>query len=182
VQTGSTQGFTLIVKHFISILRWQIPKIFGRQVRRCPLFFIVCDWLSLRKNYILHKLSLNEPVTVAERLRHVPSWLARKPGSWVRIPHRAWLFVVYMRLFCVYVLLYLRRDLAMSWSLAQGVLPSVKLITKLRNQPHAPKWAQEETEWERERERERESQNKFLIALLLNVIPKFKNLVMIHTL
>jgi hypothetical protein len=50
----------------------------------------------------------------------------RPLGSWVRIPVKTWIFGVCMRLFCVYVVLRLRRGLATSWSLVQGVLPSAK--------------------------------------------------------
>jgi hypothetical protein len=46
-------------------------------------------------------------------------------------------------LFCVCVVLCLGRGLAMSWSPVQGVLPSVKMIMKLRNDPYSPKWEQE---------------------------------------
>jgi hypothetical protein len=45
--------------------------------------------------------------------------------SWVRIPHRAWMFGVYMCLLCVCAVLCLGRGLAMSWSLVLGVLPIV---------------------------------------------------------
>jgi hypothetical protein len=43
------------------------------------------------------------PVTEAERSKHILPSLARKPGSWVRIPHKAWIFGVCMR-FSVFVL------------------------------------------------------------------------------
>jgi hypothetical protein len=45
------------------------------------------------------------------------------------------MFDVCMRLFCVYVVLCLGSGLATSWSLAQGVLPSVKMITELNKRP-----------------------------------------------
>jgi hypothetical protein len=54
------------------------------------------------------------------------SSLARALGSWVRIPLKAWMFGVCMRLFCVCVVLCLDRGLATNSSLVQGVLPSVK--------------------------------------------------------
>jgi hypothetical protein len=57
-------------------------------------------------------------------LWHELSSVARKLGSWVRIPHKAWMFDVCI--FCVYVVLCLGRGLATGWSLVQGVLPSVK--------------------------------------------------------
>jgi hypothetical protein len=65
-------------------------------------------------------------------LRHELSSLARRPGLWVRIPHKAWMFGVCMCLFCVCVVLCLGRGLATSWSLVQGVLPSVQIIMKLK--------------------------------------------------
>jgi hypothetical protein len=49
-------------------------------------------------------------------LRHVLSSLALKLVSWVRIPHKAWIFGMYMCLFCVCVVLCLG-----------SALPSVKL-------------------------------------------------------
>jgi hypothetical protein len=59
----------------------------------------------------------------------------RKPGSWVRIPHKARMFGVRMRLFCVRVVLCLGRGLATSWSPTQGVLPSVKMIKETDKPP-----------------------------------------------
>jgi hypothetical protein len=53
------------------------------------------------------------------------SSLARTLWPWVRIPLSAWMFGVYVRLFCVYVVLYLGRGLATDQSLVQGVLPIV---------------------------------------------------------
>jgi hypothetical protein len=53
------------------------------------------------------------------------SSLARTLRLWVRIPLQAWLFGVYMRLFCVCAVLCLGRGLAASWSLVQEVLPIV---------------------------------------------------------
>jgi hypothetical protein len=50
-------------------------------------------------------------------LRHELSSLARTLGSWVRIPLKAWIFGVYMRLFCVCVVLCVGGGLATSWSL-----------------------------------------------------------------
>jgi hypothetical protein len=47
-------------------------------------------------------------------------------------------------LFCVCFVLCLGRGLVMSCSPIQGVLPSVKMIMKLKNQPYAPEWEQEE--------------------------------------
>jgi hypothetical protein len=40
-----------------------------------------------------------------------------------------------MCLFCVCVVLYLGRGLATSWSLAQGILPTVKMMMKLKKRP-----------------------------------------------
>jgi hypothetical protein len=45
-------------------------------------------------------------------LRHELSSLARPLGSWVRIPLRAWMFGLCMRLFCVFVVLCLDSGLA----------------------------------------------------------------------
>jgi hypothetical protein len=56
---------------------------------------------------------------------HKLSSLARRPWSWVRIPLTAWMFGMYMCLFCVCAVLCLGRGLAMSCSLIQGVLPIV---------------------------------------------------------
>jgi hypothetical protein len=60
-------------------------------------------------------------------LRHELSSLARTMKSWVRIPIKAWMFGVCMRLFCVCVVLCLGSGLATSWSPVQGVLLSVKI-------------------------------------------------------
>jgi hypothetical protein len=59
-------------------------------------------------------------------LRYVMSSLARRPGSLVRIPYKAWMFGMYICLSCACVVLCLGSGLATSWSLVQGVLPSVK--------------------------------------------------------
>jgi hypothetical protein len=47
-------------------------------------------------------------------LRQELSSLAKTLGSWVRIPFKAWMSGVYMRLFCVCVVLCLGRGFAMS--------------------------------------------------------------------
>jgi hypothetical protein len=65
------------------------------------------------------------------------------------------MFGVCMRLFCVYVVLCLGRGLAASRSPVQGVLPSVNMIMKVRNQPYAPKWEQEERKKKNDTEKER---------------------------
>jgi hypothetical protein len=52
-------------------------------------------------------------------------------GSWVRIPLKAWMFGMCMGLFCVCVVLCLGSGLATGWSVTQGVLPSVIMITEL---------------------------------------------------
>jgi hypothetical protein len=49
-------------------------------------------------------------------------------GSWVRIPLRAWMFGVFMRLFSICVALCLGSGLTTGWSLVQGVLPSEKWL------------------------------------------------------
>jgi hypothetical protein len=80
--------------------------------------------------------------------RHELSSLSRKLGSWVRIPHKAWMFGVCMCLFCVCVFLCLGKGLATSWSLVQGVLPSVKMIMNWkRGQGPRGLW----TQWKKKR-------------------------------
>jgi hypothetical protein len=69
-------------------------------------------------------------------LRHELPSLARTLGSWARIPLKAWMFGVCMRLFCVCVVLCLGISLARGWSLVQEVLPSVKKL--LRNWIRGP--------------------------------------------
>jgi hypothetical protein len=71
--------------------------------------------------------------TISNRRSQLPrgqrrklSSLARALGSWARIPLKAWMFGMCMRLFCLCVVLCLGRGLAASLSLVQGVLPSVK--------------------------------------------------------
>jgi hypothetical protein len=60
--------------------------------------------------------AIGEKISIAGRsqepsgLRHELSSLARTLGPWVRIPLKAWMFGVCMRLFCV--VLSLGRDLA----------------------------------------------------------------------
>jgi hypothetical protein len=73
-------------------------------------------------------------------LRHELSSFARKLGSWVRIPLKAWMFGVCMRLFCVCVVLCLGSGLAMGWSLVQGVLPSVKKWLRNWIRGQGPEW------------------------------------------
>jgi hypothetical protein len=65
--------------------------------------------------------------------RHELPSLALTLGSWVRIPLGAWMFSVYMRLFCVCVVLCLGRGLATSWSIIRPRSPIVceKMITEL---------------------------------------------------
>jgi hypothetical protein len=65
------------------------------------------------------------PVRVAERSKAELSSFARTLWSWVRIPLTAWMFGVYMRLFCICAVLCLCSGLATSWSVVQGVLPIV---------------------------------------------------------
>jgi hypothetical protein len=66
---------------------------------------------------------------------HEQSSLARRLGSWVRIPLKARMLGVCMRLFCVSVVLCLSSCLEMGWSLVQGVLPHVKMIMELNKRP-----------------------------------------------
>jgi hypothetical protein len=67
-------------------------------------------------------------------LRHELSSLALTLGLWVRIPLRAWMFGVFMRLFWVCAVLCVRKGLATGWSPVQGVLPTVCKIKKLKKQ------------------------------------------------
>jgi hypothetical protein len=69
---------------------------------------------------------LQLPVTVAERSKAWTVFARWEAGIVARM------FSVGMCLFCVCVVLCLGRDVATSWSLAQGVLPSVKIIMKLK--------------------------------------------------
>jgi hypothetical protein len=64
-----------------------------------------------------------KPVTVAEQ-SNTCTVFARNSGSWVRIPLRASMFSVCVRV-CVFLCLCTGRGLATSWSPAQGVLPTV---------------------------------------------------------
>jgi hypothetical protein len=96
-----------------------------------------------------HTIALHYPLNVAANLSiwfHYFKWLwtfsrTRQPsglkhvlsslvsgsrGSWVLIPHKTWIFVVCMHLFPAYLDLCLGRGLATTWSLVQGILPSVK--------------------------------------------------------
>jgi hypothetical protein len=67
-------------------------------------------------------------------LRHELSSFARTPGSWVRIPLKAWISV-YAFILCLFVLC-IGSDLTTGFSLVQGVLPSVsKMITELKKRP-----------------------------------------------
>jgi hypothetical protein len=91
------------------ILKWTVVSI---------------PWISSALNFSAGKLDLL--VMVAERSKDVLSSLGRKPGSWVRILHKAWMFSMCMCLFCVCVVLCLGIGLSTSWSLVQGVLQSVK--------------------------------------------------------
>jgi hypothetical protein len=71
-------------------------------------------------------------------LRRALSSLVRKPGPWVRIPLRAWMFSVCVCM-CVFLCLYTARGLAMSWSPVQGVLPTVPDQETEETQPYPPK-------------------------------------------
>jgi hypothetical protein len=65
------------------------------------------------------------------------SLLARKPGSWVRIPLRALMFDVCVR-FSVF------RQRPCDELITRPRSPTVcKMIKKLGNQPYAPKWEQD---------------------------------------
>jgi hypothetical protein len=58
-------------------------------------------------------------------LRHELSSLAWAPWSWVRIQLKAWMSVLCVCFFCVYVVLCVGRGLVTGWSPVQGVLPTV---------------------------------------------------------
>jgi hypothetical protein len=87
------------------------------------------------------------PVTVAERSRVYLSSLAWKPGLWVRIPLRAWIFSVCVCV-CVFLCLCTNRDLATSWSPVQGVLPTVPDQETEKTPPYAPKAGASSQVWE----------------------------------
>jgi hypothetical protein len=73
------------------------------------------------------------------------SSLAWKPGPWVRIPLRAWMFSVCV---CVFLCLCTGRGLATSWSPAQGVPPTVPDQETEKTQPYAPKAGASSQVWE----------------------------------
>jgi hypothetical protein len=82
------------------------------------IFFEMSELVLLLSERYVQRLSplshntgyfLTTPVTVTERSRHALSSLARKPGSWVQIPPRAWMFSV-----CVFLCLCTGRGLATS--------------------------------------------------------------------
>jgi hypothetical protein len=50
-----------------------------------------------------------------------------------------WSMDVFVRLFCVYVILCVGSGLAMGWSSVQGILPTVYRIMKLKNRPRSNK-------------------------------------------
>jgi hypothetical protein len=68
---------------------------------------------------------ISKPVMVAKQSKAWTVFTCQTLWSWVRIPLRAWMFGVYMCLFCLCAVLCLGRGLATSWSLVQGVLPIV---------------------------------------------------------
>jgi hypothetical protein len=75
--------------------------------------FLIDSMYSLR---FKSRLIESEPVTVAERSRTCTVFarlLARKPGSWIRIPLRAWMFSVCVCM-CVFLCLCTGRGLATS--------------------------------------------------------------------
>jgi hypothetical protein len=75
---------------------------------------------------VLLYLSSGMPVTVAERSKACTVFARLEAGIWVRVPHKAWMFGMCVCLFCVCVVPCRGRGLATSWSLVQGVLPSIK--------------------------------------------------------
>jgi hypothetical protein len=88
--------------------------------------------------------------TVAERSKACTVFARSEAGIVALSPTQGMaVWYVYAFILC------LGSGLATSCSHVQEVLPSVKMIMKLRNQLHAPKWEREDRERERERERER---------------------------
>jgi hypothetical protein len=87
----------------------------------CPAHFIIRNLV----NQIKYGKESRLPPTVAERSKAWIVSFARTLWSWVRMPLRAWMFGLYMRLFCVCVVLCLGRGLATSSSVVQGVFPIV---------------------------------------------------------
>jgi hypothetical protein len=75
------------------------------------------------------------PVTVAARSKARTVFASSDAGILGSNPLKAWMSGVCMRLFCVCVVLCLGSSLATSWSLVQGVLPTVKMITELNERP-----------------------------------------------
>jgi hypothetical protein len=77
-----------------------------------------------------------------------PRLLGQSTGSGgeVRIPLRAWMFGVCMRLFCIYVVLCLGSCIAPGRSLSQGVLPSVKEWLRNSIRGKGPEWAKKANE------------------------------------
>jgi hypothetical protein len=73
------------------------------------------------------------PITVAARSNALTVIARSNAGIVGSNPTKAWMSCV--RLFCVCVVLCVGSDLAMGWQLVQGVLPSVKEITKLKKRP-----------------------------------------------
>jgi hypothetical protein len=65
-------------------------------------------------------------------LKHELPSPARKLGSWVRISLEAWMSVCS---FCVCAVLCVSSGFATGWSPAEGVLPTVYKITKLKKRP-----------------------------------------------
>jgi hypothetical protein len=77
---------------------------------------------------------------ICNGLRHKLSSLARTLGSWIPNPLKAWM---YMRLFCVCVVLCLGSGLETGWSLVQGVHPSVKNDYETEGESLAPNGLEE---------------------------------------
>jgi hypothetical protein len=114
-------------------------------------FIILFPWIlyglksadSFSCQEVTGEISVHQQCQVSEIIRAghgsrrlEPSSLARKPGSWVRIPLRAWMFgmcVCFLLCSCCPELITRPRS------------PIVcNIIKKLRNQPYALKWEQEE--------------------------------------
>jgi hypothetical protein len=84
--------------------------------------------------YFKKKQCDERPVTVAERSK-IWTVFDRSEAGIVGSNPIQQMDVWFMCLFCVCVVLYLGRGLATSWSLVQGILPSVKMIMKLKKKP-----------------------------------------------
>jgi hypothetical protein len=104
------------------------------------LYLLICHVSSVLKVYrfcfVQYIIMLDTVVAWSKAL----SLLTRTLGLWVQIPLKAWMFGVYMRLFCVCVFLCLGSSLAMGWPLIQGGLPPVKKWLRNWIRGLGPEW------------------------------------------